>query len=58
MGHHALAQEAASPYRFEWCGSKIDTHGMWLMKKIMERVEWLERGGFQGTHTCRVMVGK
>ena len=45
MGHHALAQEAASPYWFEWCGAKLNTHGMWLMEKMGERGECLERVG-------------
>ena len=42
MGHHALAQEATSPYWFEWGGAKLNTHGMWLMEKMGERDEWLE----------------
>ena len=45
MGHHALAQEATSPYWFEWGGAKLNTHGMWLMEKMRERDEWLERVG-------------
>ena len=45
MGHHALAQEAASPYWFEWCGVKLNTHGMWLIEQMRERDEWLERFG-------------
>ena len=43
MGHHALAQEAASPYWFEWCGAKLNTHGIWLVEQMEEGDEWLER---------------
>ena len=46
MGHHALAQEATSPYWFEWCGAKLNTHGIWLAEKMRERDEWLENIGF------------
>ena len=45
MGHHALAQGAASPYWFEWCGTKLNTQGKWLMEQKRGRDEWLERVG-------------
>ena len=58
MGHHALAQEVTSTFWFEWCGAKLNTHGMWLMEQMMERGEWLERDGSHGTQMGRVTVGK
>ena len=57
MGHHALAQEAASPYWFEWCGAKLNTHGMWLMEQMGEGDEWLERVG-SSRHSYRKSNGR
>ena len=58
MGHHGLAQGAASPYQFEWCGAKLNTQGKCLMEQMSKRGEWLERDGSEDTQTGIITVGK